>query len=298
MTLLSETPLNTGVRPIVKWAGGKRKLLPQLLSREIGPINRYFEPFLGGGAMMLALPNEVERFLCDSNEDLLNVYQGVRDDLIPLLDILSTFKNDQETYSSIRDWDRTNDWANRTIIEKSARFIYLNRTGFNGLHRVNAAGKFNVPFGHYKNPKIADRENLQKFSDFLNQKSADGEFITKLFPAQDFASFLLKVRPGSGDFVYLDPPYAPLPNVSSFVSYQAGGFGDTDQKSVITSALDAHRRGAKVMISNSTAPVVLQLFSELLEPEGFSLELILAARNIAAKSSSRAPIHEVVIRNF
>jgi DNA adenine methylase len=298
MTLLSETPLNTGVRPIVKWAGGKRKLLPQLLSREVGPINRYFEPFLGGGAMMLALPNEVERFLCDSNEDLLNVYQDVRDNLIPLLEILSTFKNDQETYSAIRDWDRTNDWANRTVIEKSARFIYLNRTGFNGLHRVNAAGKFNVPFGHYKNPKIADRENLHKFSEFLNQKNGDGEFITKLLPAQDFASFLLKVRPESGDFVYLDPPYAPLPNTSSFVSYQAGGFGDADQKSVMESALEAHRRGAKIMISNSKAPVVLQLFSELLEPEGFSLEFILAARNIAARSSSRAPIHEVVIRNF
>ena len=298
MTLISSTPLAEGIRPIVKWAGGKRRLLPALLSRDVGKINRYFEPFLGGGAMMLALPHETRRYLCDANEDLLNVYVTVRDDLPSLLSVLESLKNDQNTYTEIRGWDRQPDWASRSPIEKSARFIFLNRTGFNGLHRVNASGKFNVPFGRYKNPKIADIENLHKFSSFLNLKGDEGEFVTQILAASGFSSFLDEHKPEQNDFVYLDPPYAPLPNASSFVSYQSGGFGELDQRMVMTAALKAHTNGAKVMISNSNAPLILSLFSELLEPHGFDLDFIFAARNIAAKSASRAPIQEVVIRNY
>jgi DNA adenine methylase len=269
-----------------------------LLSRDVGNINRYFEPFLGGGAMMLALPHETKRYLCDANEDLLNVYVTVRDRLCSLLSVLETLKNDQSTYSEIRGWDRQPDWESRSLVEKSARFIYLNRTGFNGLHRVNASGEFNVPFGRYKNPKIVDSENLQKFSSFLNIKVDDGELLTQIHAARSFSSFLDELAPEENDFVYLDPPYAPLPNASSFVSYQSGGFGELDQRMVMTSALQAHTNGAKVMISNSNAPLILSLYSELLEPEGFDVEFIFAARNIAAKSASRAPIQEVVIRNY
>lgn len=299
MTSINMSPLDIGIRPIVKWAGGKRRLISELLSHDVGPVETYYEPFLGGGAMMLALPLDTPRKICDANADLINLYLTVRDSLEDLLSALQHMPNEPKIYNEIRGWDRLPNWNKKSNIEKSARFLYLNKTAFNGLHRVNRAGEFNVPFGRYKNPKILDRPNLESFSKFLNQKNAEGSFVTEIHPANSFDSFLKNQSLRLGDFVYLDPPYAPLPNSQSFVSYQAGGFSDFDQRRVMEVALESHERGAKVMLSNSSAPMILELYEEILGPTGdFNIEFIQASRNIAAAGSARAAVAEAVIRNY
>jgi len=292
------SPLDRGVRPIVKWAGGKRKLLSVLLEVDPGPVRRYFEPFLGGGAMMLAMPNTTRKFLCDSNPELLNLYRTVRDYLPDLLESLRKLDNTKETYLAIRAWDRKPNFLELSDVQRAARFLFLNRTGFNGLYRVNSSGYFNVPYGSYANPRIVDEKNLTSFSAFLNERKWS-RLLTNIGPAMNFSDYLDRFTFKRGDLVYLDPPYAPMNKTSSFVSYQAGGFGEHEQKLVMLVAKRIDAEGGRVMISNSAAEMVKNLYEEILSPlPNFKIGEIEASRLIAAKSSSRTPAKEIVIRNY
>ena len=193
--------------PIVKWVGGKRQLMFELLKNMPKNYNRYFEPFIGGGALFFELLPE-NAYISDMNEELINLYTIVRDNVYELIEDLSRHEVSKEYFLKIRNIDRTEKYAELSDIERASRFIYLNRTCFNGMYRVNSKGEFNVPFGHYKNPRIIDENNLLNSSVLLKN--------TEIRHA-DFSEILKKVK--KGDFVYLDPPYVPLSETSSFTSY-------------------------------------------------------------------------------
>ena len=272
--------LQGGARPLIKWAGGKRQLLPELLPRLPRCFNRYCEPFVGGGALFFALQPQ-RAWLSDSNAELINLYVTVRDHCEALLEDLRRHENTPEYFLAIRNLDRSPAFAALTAVEKASRFIYLNRTCFNGLYRVNARGQFNVPFGRYKNPRLADADNLRRCSQLLQDAQLRcGDF-----------SALLEVAE-AGDFVYLDPPYVPLSPTSSFTSYTSGGFGEESQRRLreVCDALD--ERGVYFMLSNSDCPLVRELYSH------YRMERVQASRAISAAASGRGAVAEALVRNY
>ena len=180
--------------PIVKWVGGKRQLMFELLKNKPENYNRYFEPFIGGGALFFELQPE-NAYISDMNEELINLYQVVRDNVDELITDLQKHNISKEYFMEIRNIDRTEEYKSWSNVKKSSRFIYLNRTCFNGMYRVNSKGEFNVPFGHYKNPRILDENNLINCSNLLQR--------TEIKHA-DFSEILKAVK--KDDFVYFDPP--------------------------------------------------------------------------------------------
>jgi DNA adenine methylase len=265
-------------RPFLKWAGGKTFLLPELLKRAPKTFGAYFEPFLGGGALFFAL-KPTRAFLSDTNEDLICCYKGVRSHLKEvrkhLIDLAKGYaKRDARHYYEIRD-----SAIAQGLAARAARLIYLNKTCFNGLYRVNRAGKFNVPVGSYKNPTICDWETLDACSSVLRRpgvKLAAGSF-EKIKPL---------VKPG--DFVYFDPPYAPI-DAGSFVSYAKAGFGIAEQERLMELAMAFKRRGAHVLLSNSDTPFVRQLY------RGWRLEVVEVPRRINSKGAGRGNVNELII---
>lgn len=203
---------NPLVKPFVKWAGGKRQLLPEIKRYLPSKIKDYYEPFVGGGAVFwdIQCPHPV---INDFNDELINTYLVVRDDVDSLIHLLKKHElnNSSDYYYQMRAWDRTGELQKRSNTERAARFIYLNKTGFNGLFRVNSQGQINVPYGRYKNPAIVNEEVLHAVSLYLNRSSAtifNGDYYDAIKSAK------------KGDFVYLDPPYAPISeDKQSFVGY-------------------------------------------------------------------------------
>jgi len=236
------------VRPFVKWIGGKDQLLPELLPRLPPKIETYFEPFVGGGALFFALASEQPRrykraIISDFNAELINTYQVVRDDpqfLMQLLDVYAS-RLDSDSYYAIRVINL--DPAN--YLERAARFIYLNKTGFRGMYRVNRNNEFNIPYGNYKKPTIYDRANLLSCSYAL----ADVDIVHA-----DFAHIADLVWPG--DMIYFDCPYVPLSATSSFTGYTSDGFDWKAQVRLRNIAVQCARRGAHVVLSNSNVPIV------------------------------------------
>src|SRR5699024_4762605 len=214
----------TKARPFVKWVGGKRQLLDDLIQRLPETFAGYFEPFIGGGALFWHLYNaeatgDHQPGIGDFNEELINAYKVIKETPLELISCLEQFVNTEEFYYEVRAWDRCNTYAQRSSIQKAARFIYLNKTGFNGLYRVNRKNQNNVPFGRYKNPKIVDKENILACSKTLQKADIyQGDFET------------LSTKVTEGDFVYLDPPYVPLTATSSFTGYTSDGFDLAMQK--------------------------------------------------------------------
>ena len=210
-------------RPFLKWAGGKQQLLPKLhrrLPKGNNNIKNYFEIFGGGGALLFSLFNKLKGniFFSDSSKLLINAYTVVRDDVEDLIEHLREHENTREYFDQIRDWDRDSSYANRTSVERASRLIYLNKTCYNGLFRVNASGEFNVPFGGYKNPNFCDETNLRHCSQAL--QNVDIQVV-------DYWEVLEMI--GAKDFVYMDPPYEPLSATSGFRSYTETGFDEVDQ---------------------------------------------------------------------
>ena len=236
MNLMFDLPPRA--RPFVKWVGGKRQLLPRLLPHVPQRFGRYFEPFVGGGALFFSLAPEFAA-LNDGNARLVRTYRTIRDRVEDVVALLRTYPHDRDFFMSLRavDIDAGTD------VEVAAWFIYLNRTAFNGLYRVNSRGGFNVPFGRYKNPTICDAENLRACAAILK-----GASITH----GDFEAVVADAHPG--DFVYFDPPYVPLTATSDFTSYTAEGFTDADQVRLRDVALRLKAGGVAVMLSNSGAP--------------------------------------------
>ena len=266
--------------PIVKWVGGKRQLMFELLKNMPENYNRYFEPFIGGGALFFELQPQ-NGYISDMNEELINLYSVVRDDVYELIDDLNKHKVSKEYFLKIRNLDRTEKYNKLSDIQKASRFIYLNRTCFNGMYRVNSQGQFNVPFGNYKNPRIVDAENLINCSKLLKN--------TEICCA-DFSEILNKVQ--KGDFVYFDPPYVPLNETSSFTSYTKDGF-DLDMQFKLRDVCDKlDSKGVMFMLSNSDTKLVNELYSN------YEIKKVFASRAINANGNGRGKITEVLVRNY
>ncbi|HBT19950.1 MAG TPA: modification methylase [Peptococcaceae bacterium] len=264
-------------KPPVKWAGGKTQLIPQfepLFPRK--EYELYIEPFVGGGAVFFHLLPQ-QAVLIDSNEELMNFYQVVRDNLEELLLDLRKHKNTEEYYYSVRAIDP----ETLSPVERASRFLYLNKTAYNGLWRVNSRGEFNVPYGKYKNPKIIDEPNLRLVSQALRK--------AKII-CGDFSLVLEFARPDT--FVYFDPPYHPLSETANFTSYTSDAFGAEDQKRLADIFRELDRRGCMVMLSNSDTEFIRRLY------QGYDIQVVYARRFINCKPSGRGPITELVIRNY
>ncbi len=266
--------------PIVKWVGGKRQLMFELLKNMPENYNRYFEPFIGGGALFFELQPD-NAYISDMNEELINLYKVVRDNVEELIIDLQKHDISKEYFIEIRNIDRTEEYKNWSNVKKASRFIYLNRTCFNGMYRVNSKGEFNVPFGHYKNPRILDENNLINCSNLLQR--------TEIRHA-DFLEILKKVK--KGDFVYFDPPYVPLSETSSFTSYTKDGF-DLDMQFKLRGVCDElDSMGVKFLLSNSDTKLVNELY------ENYNIKKVFASRQINANADGRGKITEVLVRNY
>lgn len=263
-------------KPPVKWAGGKGQLLPQLAPLFPKGFGTYHEPFVGGGAVFFHLLPE-RAVLIDNNPDLINFYLVVRDRLEELLAHARGHRNEKEYYYQVRALDP------ETLgpVERASRFLFLNKTAYNGLWRVNKQGKHNVPFGRYKNPKIVDEENLRRVRAALQK----AEILLG-----DFSLVLEYARPG--DFVYFDPPYNPLSDTANFAEYTMEGFGPEDQERLCRVFRELDRRGCFLMLSNSDSALIWQLY------EGFDIRRVWAKRAINSRPEGRGPIAELVIRNY
>ena len=278
--------INAKPKPFVKWVGGKRQLLRQF--RELGlyppedfnPItNTYYEPFVGGGAVFFdLLPKNAK--LSDLNNELVITYNVIKNNVDELVQSLQKHVYDKEYYLEVRA-KKIDDLSD---VEVASRFIFLNRTGFNGLYRVNKSGQFNVPFGRYNNPVICDEDNLRRVSDALQ-----GVTITH----QDYKNVLKTAK--SGDFIYLDPPYYPINATSSFTSYTAEGFLEKEQTELRDTFVKLHEKGCFVMLSNSDTPFINELYSGL---DGITINKITAGRSINSKGSGRGKITEVLVTNY
>ena len=270
-------------KPFLKWAGGKRQLLPIILENYI-PTNfeTYYEVFLGGGAMLCALQPS-KAVINDSNQELINCYQVIRDSLELLIEQLAIHKNEADYYYQIRAWDRKTDYHTKNCIEKASRIIYLNKTCYNGLYRVNSQGQFNVPFGRYKNPSFYDKVSIQALSHYLNQ--ADIEILN-----MDFEAAVSSAQ--KNDFIYLDPPYDPVSETSSFTAYAIKGF-NRDEQSRLKQMVDRlDKKGCKILLSNASTDFVKDLYSE------YKIVTIPATRMINSQSQKRGKIEELLIMNY
>ena len=266
--------------PIVKWVGGKRQLMFELLKNRPKSYNRYFEPFIGGGALFFELQPE-NAYISDMNDELINLYSVVRDNVYELISDLNKHEISKEYFLEIRNLDRTDVYKNLSDVQRASRFIYLNRTCFNGLYRVNSQGQFNVPFGNYKNPRIVDENNLLNCSELLKNTE---------IKCADFSEILTKVK--RGDFVYFDPPYVPLNETSSFTSYTKDGF-DMDMQFKLREVCDElDSMGVMFMLSNSDTKFVNELYSN------YQIKKVFASRAVNANAEGRGKITEVLVRNY
>lgn len=272
--------LKSETYPIVKWVGGKRQLMFELIKNMPKSYNRYFEPFIGGGALFFELQPE-QAYISDMNEELINLYSVVRNNVYELIKNLSKHEVSKEYFLEIRNIDRTEQYTELSDVERASRFIYLNRTCFNGMYRVNSQGQFNVPFGYYKNPRIIDENNLLNCSELLKKTE---------IKCADFSEILTKVK--KGDFVYFDPPYVPLNETSSFTSYTKDGF-DIDMQFKLRDVCDElATMGVKFMLSNSDTKLVNELYAN------YEIKKVFASRQINANADGRGKITEVLVRNY
>lgn len=272
------------LQPFTKWTGGKRKLIPKL--KELMPeiYGNYYEPFIGGGALFFELSPRVA-VINDFNEELINCYIQIKENPIKLIEILKIHKekNSKEYYLEIRGLDRTDKFKELSKVERAARIMYMLRVDFNGLYRVNSKNQFNVPYGNYANPKIVDEELINNISNYLNTND-----IT--ITSRDFEKSVSAVK--EGDFVYFDPPYIPLTETSSFTSYTHEGFSYEDQVRLRNTVRRLTEKGVKVMVSNSSSKLTIDLYEE------FNIHYVEVSRTNGAKSSSRGIIKEVIITNY
>ena len=289
-------------KPFIKWVGGKTQLLPEIRQRYPENITRYCEPFVGGGAVLFDVlqtfhPNEV--LINDINPELINLYENIRDNCEPLIQLLEYF---QTEYLETPEADRQNLYLGKRAtynhfieernpehnLEKAALFVYLNKTCFNGLYRVNRNGLFNVPFNRAKNPLICDSENIRECSQLLqNVQMHVGDYSY----CRDFID--------ENTFVYLDPPYRPLTESSSFTSYNENGFSDVQQIELGNFITEMAHKGALIVASNSdphNANEQDEFFDNLYAD--FNIERVQAARMVNSNARRRGPINELLISNI
>lgn len=272
-------------KPFIKWVGGKRQLLNQFAHLYPKNFNRYFEPFVWWGAVFFDLRNnygiDKQAFLFDKNEELVVTYNVIKNQVVELIEELEDYPYDKHFFLNIRSWDRESNFLERPYIQRAARFIYLNRTGFNGLYRVNGQGYYNVPFWKYKNPQICDRDTLLNAQFSLKNTEIN---------ISDFSEVVNLAK--KWDFIYFDPPYDPLSMTASFTSYQKWGFTKEDQIRLFDVYKLLSERGCFVMLSNHNTPFINELYKD------FRKEIVFARRLVNANASKRGPIEETVILNY
>lgn len=268
-------------KPFLKWAGGKRQLLPEILALMPVRFDRYFEPFIGGGALFFHTQPK-QAFISDVNEELINCYQIVRDKPHELISSLCQHRYEAAYYYELRDIDRNAvAFAALSDVEKASRLIYLNRTGFNGMYRVNKKGHFNVPFGRYVNPKIVNEPLILEASQALQD--------THIHIAP-YAEALSKAQ--SGDFVYLDPPYMPVSKTASFTSYAKDDFGFDKQELLADFCRFLDKKQVRFIASNAYLEPIRELY------QGFQQKEIQARRAINSRADKRQSVSEILIWNF
>jgi len=265
------------LKPFVKWAGGKTQLLSQLNSYVPKKYGRYLEPFVGGGAFLFSLSPK-SAIINDSNGELINCYKVLRNSPKLLIEELKKHTNDEDYYYSVRKLKP----ENLSKIERAARVIFLNKTCFNGLWRVNKKNEFNTPFGHYKNPKLVHPELFNVISKFL--KNVD-------IYEMDFSDFLLKFAK-RGDFIYLDPPYHPISKYSDFKRYTKDFFGIDEQRKLANLFIKLNKKGCNLLLSNSHSDLILDLYSD------FNINIVEAKRLINKNALGRGAVKEVLINNY
>jgi DNA adenine methylase len=278
----SRPPPAIPAHPFVKWVGGKGRILAQLAPLLPPAVERmrHVEPFVGGGALFFAR-RPGRALLSDVNHELVATYTAVRDDVEGVIAVLGELADAHgpDRYYEVRSL--YNEERDGDPILRAARFIYLNKTCFNGLHRVNRRGEFNVPAGRYVNPRIVDPDGLRAASAALGP--AD-------LRCAGFEALLSWARPG--DFIYFDPPYEPVSRTASFTAYAQDGFGRDDQRRLrdVFRALD--KRGAKLMLSNSDVPLIRELY------DGWDITTVAAPRAVSCDGEGRGKVTELVIRNY
>ncbi|MBD2039392.1 DNA adenine methylase [Microcoleus sp. FACHB-672] len=281
---------NKVVKPFLKWAGGKRQLLPEILKyvpKKSLSKHTYYEPFIGGGALFFELQPK-KAVINDSNWELINCYQVVKDLLDELIEQLTVYKNNnsEHYYYDVRDLDRsTKKYQSLSPVEKAARIIFLNKTCYNGLFRVNSQGQFNVPFGKYKNPNILDDAVLKAVSNYLNTNQV------KLLNT-DFEEAVKTAK--KGDFVYLDPPYDPVSDTASFTGYDVNGFNREEQKRLKRVFDELTNRGCQVMLSNSCTDFIKELYKDYQD----NFKIVRATRNINSNALKRGVVEEILVLNY
>ena len=277
-------------KPFVKWVGGKRQLIAQF--HQLGALSpdsfnqkkhTYFEPFVGGGAVFFELL-PLQASINDINQELVTTYNVIREDVDGLISELTSgeYEYDKEVFLDIRSWDT----SKISDLKRAARFIYLNRTGFNGMYRVNKSGQFNVPFGRYNNPQICDEINLRRVASVLtNTKITSKSYKYVLDEAK------------KGDFVYFDPPYYPVSKTASFTSYSNDVFLEREQEELCGTFMELHCRGCNVALSNSDTPFINNLFAPH-KKEGITINKVQAGRAINSNAGKRGKITEVLVTNY
>lgn len=276
LTAITEPIKESGASPFLKWVGGKRGIIKELTSRLPETYNDYYEAFVGGGALFFDIKPK-KAYLSDANLDLVITYKVVQKDVEKLIEALKKHArlNCEEYYYRVRKRHDLDD-----PIEVAARMIYLNKTCFNGLWRVNRKGEFNVPMGKYANPGICQEENLRACSKAL--KSATIEYKS-----------YENITPKEGDFCYFDPPYHPTSG-TSFTSYAIGDFSEKNQLELANFCKELHKKGVKIMLSNSNTPFIRNLFSSNI----FNIAIVNAPRNVNCKPNGRNAVEEVLITNY
>lgn len=272
------------VSPFLKWVGGKRQIMPDITAHLPARIAgyTYFEPFLGGGAVLFNLQPR-NAIVNDFNSELVNVYEVIRDNLEELIEDLRIHVNEADYFYTVRALDRTAEFENLTNVQRASRVIYLNKTCFNGLYRVNNSGEFNSPFGRYQNPNIVNEPTLRAVSNYLNLNNIQ-------FRTGDYSEILQETNRRS--FVYLDPPYHPVSSSSNFTGYVQGGWGEADQIRLREACDELNNRGVKFLLSNSATDFILNQYQE------YHITVIRATRAINSDGTKRGEVEEVLIRNY
>ncbi len=272
---------NILISPLLKWVGGKRQLLADIIPLINKKCSTYVEPFVGGGAVFFELQPK-KAIINDYNEELINVYKVVREfpeELIALLEE-HNIGNNEEYFYKLRALDRNSGYSEMSDIQKAARIIYLNKTCYNGLYRVNSAGQFNSPYGRYKNPNIINATTIRAMSKYLQNPQI------KIMQG-DYREVLKGIRKGS--FVYLDPPYMPISSSSSFTGYTENGFSYEQQVTLKKECDKLKEKGISFLQSNSDCPEIRELYKE------YDIKTVQAKRSINSNATRRGEISEVLI---
>lgn len=275
---------NNLVVPFLKWVGGKRQLIPAieaLLPADIQAYH-YVEPFIGGGAVLFHLQPK-DAVINDFNEELVNVYKVIKANPEALIEDLKKHKNDPDYFYALRGLDRSDVIRELTDVQRASRVIYLNKTCFNGLYRVNKAGEFNTPFGRYKNPNIVNEPTIKAVHTYLNANNI------QIYNC-DYAEILAAAD--SNSFVYLDPPYHPISESSSFTGYVKGGWNEENQVKLREACDRLHASGIKFLLSNSATDFIKDQY------KNYRIDLVKASRSINSVADKRGQIDEVLISNY